>query len=247
MGRGFMRRPPGRRGSPGSGEECSPTMTPATPVSRRCRRPSRSVVPPATRMSASWRRTSDRAARVRGSPVGQHEPADAEADELADQRLDRGWSRSAPRERGDRSGRESSPTASQSPAIAGSPQCVGPVRDAVDSTTRVAPAANARRMASGRPGRRRAAAGRRPGRPPHRRPRGCPGCPPAPSKSTRWISGAPALTRRSTIRSGRWWGAPTPVEAPASRRSASGRPEVDGGDDAHAVRRPRQPAGAGGS
>ena len=106
----------------------------------------------------------------------------------------------------------------------------------IASTTRVAPAANARRMWSAR------------SRPPAtwigtatrdgdlaRPPRGCPALPArAPSKSTRWTIRAPSATNRSAIRSGRSVGAPTP----ARRAGPEDDPrapalEVDRRDDLH--------------
>ena len=87
---------------------------------------------------------------------------------------------------------------------------------AVVSTTRVAPAANARldRLggidAAGKLQRARRL--RDATAPTASRLTGLPAR--APSKSTRWMSRAPSATSRSTIRSGRSVGAPVPAAAP---------------------------------
>ena len=62
------------------------------------------TTPPATRKSASYDRTSEaRPNQVGlGAAMGQDEPGDPGSDELADERLERGWgTRPAPRERGE--------------------------------------------------------------------------------------------------------------------------------------------------
>ena len=115
-----------------------------------------------------------------------------------------------------RSGRGSRPTASQSPATATqSRTSCGWSATLIASTTRVAPAANARRIWSA-PSRPPASwigiATRAATRPTASRFAGAPAR--APSKSTRWISRAPWPTKRSAITSGRSVGAPTPAAAP---------------------------------
>ena len=68
----------------------SPRMTPATPVSRRRRRPSRSWTPPATRISASYDRTSSRVRARSGSapPWVRTNRATPGPDQLADEAVD---------------------------------------------------------------------------------------------------------------------------------------------------------------
>ena len=76
----------------------SPRMTPATPASRERRRPSRSRTPPASRISASYVRTSDpHPLEVRRrAAVAQDEAAHARPDQLPDECLDGRWRRPSP-------------------------------------------------------------------------------------------------------------------------------------------------------
>ena len=95
-------------------------MTPATPVSRRRRSPSRSWIPPATRISASYDRTRSRVRGRSGSAppwlrTKRTTPARASSP------MRPSTVGGVARRQGNaasRSGRGSSPTASQSPAIA---------------------------------------------------------------------------------------------------------------------------------
>jgi hypothetical protein len=175
------------------------------------------ATPPATRISTSYPATSGAPgtgpARRRRATARAGDPRSDEPHELLEGR----GPRAAPRERERRSGRGSSPTASQSPATSRQAR-----RSSGRSTIAIAarrasrPAAKASRMRSessmppatwsGTADARRDRSDRleirrwRPAR--------------APSKSTRWMTRAPWATNRSTMRSGRSVGAPTPAAAP---------------------------------
>ena len=145
----------------------SPRMTPATPASRRRRTPSRSVTPPATSdlgVVAADERVEQRGVGRRGRR-GSARAGGRRADELLDQRVERGGRAAAPRERGDplrpRIEADRQPVARDREAPV---QRVGPLDDATESTTRVAPAANASRRGRRPPARRRAGAAPRPPR-----------------------------------------------------------------------------------
>ena len=231
-------------------------MTPATPVSRRRRRPSMSRTPPATRISASYDRTSSRvrarlASSRLGAAVGQDEPGDAGPDELADEAVDGGRRGASPREGGQplrpRVEPDREPVAGDREAGAQVVRAVGDDRREDD------PGRAGREGQADRVGRIHAARDLErdgdPGRDRRRRRRGSPGRPArAPSKSTRWTSRAPIATNRSAIRSG-----------PVGRRADAGpgagpvddpRPtaiEVDGRDDQHEPVSPRRSSGADGT
>ena len=151
-----------------------------------------------------------------GTAVGQHEPGDAGPDELADSASTVGGAGRRHGKAASRSGRGSSPTASQSPATAtharrSSGRSAMTVDE--DDPGRAGGEGQADRLgrvdAAGELERDRDPGRDRPdgvevARTPAR----------APSKSTRWISRAPIATNRSAIRSGRSVGAPTPDPAP---------------------------------
>ena len=197
----------------------SPRMTPAAPVSRRRRRPSRSRTPPATRISASYDRTSERTrSRSGDAPPWDRTRRRTPAPTSSPTRASTvGGVGAAPREGGQ----------SLRPRIQADGQPVAGDRRGTRAGRRV----GRRWRSSARPGwrRRRTRAGsprpsrrhRRAGAGPRLRDAIAPtasrlaGAPEtAPSKSTRWMSRAPWATNRSTIRSGRSVGAPIPVAAP---------------------------------
>ena len=204
-------------------------MTPATPASRRRRMPSRSRTPPATRMSASYDRTSDRDPLEvrRGAAVASgRSGATPGADQLRDERRRGSAAAAAARERGQplrpRVEPDRQPVAGDREAAA---QVVGPVGDGrrEDDAGRAGgerePDRVGRVDAAGELERDRDPGGDRAdrlevGRAPAR----------APSKSTRWMSGAPCATNRlgDPVRAvgGR---ADAGRGARASRRGASGR------------------------
>ena len=221
-------------------------MTPVTPASRRRRTPSRSVAPPATRTSASWRRTraSSSAGVGRARAVAEDQAADAAA-RPAPRRSRRGSAstgaatgtrRAAPA--GGRGRRRAS-----RPRPRGSRQRLRPLDDG-DRERRPASRRRRTRGARGRPprGRPRPGAAPRPAPRPRRRPRGwrAPRCC-APSKSTRWRIRAPWATNCSAIRSGRSVGdadagrGARPVHDPRASRL-----DVDRRDHVHR----RQPSAA---
>ena len=107
-------------------------MTPATPVSRRRRSPSRSRTPPATRISASYDRTSSRVLARSGSapPWPRTKRATPGPDELADEPVDGRRHGPVPVERGQplrpRIEPDGEPVAGDREAR---PQVVGPVGD----------------------------------------------------------------------------------------------------------------------
>ena len=149
--------------------------------------------------------------------VGQHEARHAGADELAEQLFDRRRRRTPPRDR-----RPGAPVAGRARPPASHRRRRGTPADRRGG--RRSPSSGRRgsrrpRTRAGSPpasrARRRAAAAPPTATPPRRPSRGWPGCRRrAPSKSTRWTSRAPWATTRSTMRSGRSVGAPTPVDAP---------------------------------
>jgi hypothetical protein len=62
--------------------------------------------------------------------MGEHEPRDTKADQLADQRLDRGWGGSSPREGGQAFGPRVEPDRQPVPGDRQAcPQVVGPIGD----------------------------------------------------------------------------------------------------------------------
>ena len=171
-------------------------MTPATPVSRRRRRPSRSRTPPATRISASYDRTSSRVRARSGSapPWLRTKRATPAPTSSPTSPSTVGGDGPAPGERRQplrpRIEADRQPVAGDGEA---GPQVVGTVGDRRRSGR---PGSPRRRRPAGSPRpsrrRRRPGAGRRPGPRPRRPRRGWPATPArAPSKSTRWIEPRP--------------------------------------------------------
>ena len=225
--RGFMRRPPGhvgsrwhRTGGP------RPRITPVTPASRRRRTPSRSAMPPATTMSASWRRTrvSMRSASGSVPPWLRTRRWTPRADQLLDQRIE-GRRRAAPPGEGREPVRprveaDGEPVARDREAAG---ERVGPLDDR-DREHDARGARRRTRAARGRapPGRPRPGAGRRPGPRRRRRPRGWP-APPAGRRRSRRGAGSARPGRRTARRSGRAGRSARrrPPTRRASRRPAS--------------------------
>ena len=204
-------------------------MTPATPVSRRRRSPSRSWIPPATRISASYDRTRSRVRDRSGSapPWLRTKRAHPRRDQLADQPVDRRRDRAAPRKGGQplrpRVEPDREPVAGDREARA---QVVRSVRDG----RRRGPRAwhpPRRRAGSRHPIRRRrqAGAGPRSGPRSRRPPRGWPALRLVRRRSRRGGGAAPP-SPRTAPRSGRAGRSAhrSRRRRRASRRDASGRP-----------------------
>ena len=146
-----MRRPPGLREIDRPGEEGLPEDDAARRRYRAGGAGRRGRGPPG-HQDLGIVRPNERAhpLEVRlGAAVAEHEPRDAGPDQLADSSSTVGGAARCQGNAASRSGRGSRPTASQSPATARQARrSSGRSAMAVVSTTRVAPAANASRIAS---------------------------------------------------------------------------------------------------
>ena len=241
VGRGSCGGLQGRGKSMAPDSSACPRITPATPASRRRRTPSRSVMPPATTMSASWRRTSASISSASGvgAAVAQDEAVDA-ARRPAPRRARRA-SGGAPRRHGNaasRSGRGSRPTASQSPATARQPASAsGRSTMAIEQhDPRGAGGEREPHVVGLLQAARDLERHRDPAPRPRRRPRGWP-APPAGRRRSRRGGGSARPGRRTARRSDRAGRSARRCRPRrrASRRPASARLDVDRRDDVHAV------------